>query len=153
MSQEEIIVNNLKERFPNIANSLKIQRPRRIFLEVSHADFREILDYCVKKIGFPHLCTITGLDEIEKFSLIYHLAQDNGIILNIRTSIPKENPVLRTIINYYAGAEIYERELMDLFGMKVEGLPEGNRYPLPDDWPKDQFPLRKDWDPKSLENK
>jgi len=38
---------------------------------------------------------------------------------------------------------------MDLFGAKVEGLPEGPRYPLPDDWPKNQFPLRKDWKPDS----
>jgi Ni,Fe-hydrogenase III component G len=31
----------------------------------------------------------------------------------------------------------------------VEGLPAGNRYPLTDDWPADQFPLRKDWKPDS----
>jgi Ni,Fe-hydrogenase III component G len=35
--------------------------------------------------------------------------------------------------------------MMDLFGMQVEGLPPGNRYPLPDDWPPNQYPLRKDW--------
>lgn len=153
MIQQEIIVNALKEKFANIAASIIIQRPRRIFLEVSQAQFLEVFDYCVKEIGFPHLCTITGLDEIEKFGLIYHLAQDNGNILNIKTSVPKERPVLKTITGYYAGAEIYERELVDLFGIEVEGLPEGNRYPLPDDWPKGQFPLRKDWNSKSLENK
>jgi NADH-quinone oxidoreductase subunit C len=34
---------------------------------------------------------------------------------------------------------------MDLFGFKVEGLAMGNRYPLTDDWPRDAFPLRKDY--------
>ena len=41
-----------------------------------------------------------------------------------------------------------ERELMDLLGAKVEGLPAGKRYPLSDDWPTDEYPLRKDWKKK-----
>ena len=36
-------------------------------------------------------------------------------------------------------------ELEDMFGIKVDGLPPGRRYPLPDDFPTDQYPLRKDW--------
>jgi Ni,Fe-hydrogenase III component G len=57
------------------------------------------------------------------------------------------------VIPLFVGAEIYERELVDLLGVKVEGLPSGNRYPLMDDWPKDQFPLRKDWKPPVEESK
>ena len=34
---------------------------------------------------------------------------------------------------------------MDLLGIKVNGLAEGQRYPLPEDWPKGDYPLRKDW--------
>ncbi|MDD5594820.1 MAG: NADH-quinone oxidoreductase subunit C, partial [Candidatus Omnitrophica bacterium] len=68
---------------------------------------------------------------------------------NLKVSVPKENPVIKSIIGIFPGAEIYERELIDLFGAKVEGLPEGNRYPLTDDWPKDEYPLRKDWRPKN----
>ena len=73
-------------------------------------------------------------------------------ILNLKTGVPKENPVLKTIIGYFRGAEIYERELVDLLGVKVEGLPEGKRYPLPDDWPLDQHPLRKDWKAKCIKS-
>jgi Ni,Fe-hydrogenase III component G len=36
---------------------------------------------------------------------------------------------------------------VDLLGIQVQGLPTGNRYPLPDDWPANQYPLRKDWQP------
>ena len=35
--------------------------------------------------------------------------------------------------------------------MQVQGLPPGNRYPLPDDWPQGQYPLRKDWNVSMLE--
>ena len=53
----------------------------------------------------------------------------------------------------FPGAELYERELVDMFGISVEGLPAGNRYPLPDDWPQGQHPLRKDWKKEMLEGK
>ena len=40
-----------------------------------------------------------------------------------------------------------------MLGIKVEGLVPGRRYPLPDDWPKGQYPLRKDWDQSVLDKK
>ena len=81
--------------------------------------------------------------------MLFRSLAQKEILLNIKTSVPKNNPNLKSIIGYFPGAEIYERELVDLLGVKVEGLPEGYRYPLTDEWPKDQFPLRKDWKPGS----
>jgi Ni,Fe-hydrogenase III component G len=94
------------------------------------------------------LCAITGLDEGQNLSVVYHLAKDDGTVLNLKTSVDKNNPVIRTITDSFSSAEVYERELVDLLGFKVEGLSKGNRYPLTDDWPKDEYPLRKDWKPK-----
>ncbi|MDD5679724.1 MAG: NADH-quinone oxidoreductase subunit C, partial [Candidatus Omnitrophica bacterium] len=59
--------------------------------------------------------------------------------------IPRENPAVKTVTEYFHAADAYERELTDLLGIKVEGLPPGHRYPLPDNWPAGQYPLRKDW--------
>jgi len=53
--------------------------------------------------------------------------------------------VIKTITDIFPPADIYERELEDLLGAKVDGLGDGKRYPLPDDWPKGEYPLRKDW--------
>ncbi len=145
MSAEEKIKQDLINKFRFIENNIKVQRERRIFLEVKYENFMEIFEYAVRQFKFSHLCTITGLDEQDKLSFIYHLAQDSGILLNIKTSVPKSNPVLKTVTPYFSGADIYEREVVDLLGVKVEGLPEGNRYPLPDNWPAGQYPLRKDW--------
>ncbi len=61
--------------------------------------------------------------------------------------------MLKTITDYFSSAEIYERELVDLLGVRVEGLKEGKRYPLPDDWPAGQYPLRKDWKVEMLKQK
>jgi len=146
---EANIKQDLINNFPFLNDKVRIQRDRRIYVEVDYADFTKVFEYAIQKLNFAFLCTITGLDEGDKISFLYHITTQSGIVLNIKTGVPKDNPVLKTIIGYFPGAEIYERELEDLLGVKVEGLPEGKRYPLPDDWPKDQYPLRKDWKPNA----
>ncbi|MFH0940952.1 MAG: NADH-quinone oxidoreductase subunit C [Candidatus Omnitrophota bacterium] len=148
MVNEETIKQGLESQFDHLKGKVVITRPRRIFMEVGRDHFAKVLEYIVTKQAFAHLCTITGLDEGEVLSFVYHLAHTGGIILNIKVSVPKNNPVIETITPIFPGAECYERELVDLLGAKVEGLPAGNRYPLTDDWPSDEFPLRKDWKPK-----
>jgi Ni,Fe-hydrogenase III component G len=147
MSQEENIKQELITKFPFLEGNIRIPRDRRIFVEMSIENFPAVFDYAVRQLKFCHLCTMTGLDEQDKLSVIYHIAQDRNIMINIKTSVPKDNPRLRTVTSYFPSADAYERELVDLLGVQVEGLPPGNRYPLPDDWPKGQFPLRKDWKP------
>ena len=149
MTEEEALKEKLVSRF-GLTDNIKIQRPRRIILDINAQDFDSVLEYAVKDLEFSMLCTITGLDEGQNFGIIYHMARTDGIILNIKINIPKENPILNTIINYFPNSDIYERELVDLLGIKVKGLPAGVRYPLPDDWPQGQYPLRKDWNKDSL---
>lgn len=139
------IRSELMVKFNLADDKVRIQRERRIYVEVEYARFRDVFNYAAEKLGFVVLCTITGLDEGTNLAFIYHLSSEKGIVLNIKTSLPKENAVLKTITDRFPGAEIYERELVDLLGAKVEGLGEGNRYPLTDDWPKNEYPLRKDW--------
>jgi len=145
MSQEEKIKEGLINKFNFLGDSVNLPRPRRIFIEVSLDKFMPVFAYLAKDMRFTHLCTITGLDEEERLGFIYHLAGEGGMMVNLKTSVPKSDPLIKSVTQYFPGAEIYERELVDLFGAKVEGLASGNRYPLTDDWPADQYPLRKDW--------
>ena len=146
--REEEIIAKLAEKFPDIAGNFKIVRKRRIFAELPTERFLEVFAYAARDLKFIHLCTITALDEKDSFGFLYHLAQDSGVILNLKINAGKEKPVIKTVTSFFVGADIYEREIMDLFGVKVEGLTPGARYPLPDDWPADEFPLRKDWRPQ-----
>ena len=132
---------------------MTVQRVRRIFVDVPLANFTEVFDYAIKQLDFSIMVTITGLDEGAALGFIYHLARESGIVLNLHTSAPKDKPVIKTVTTYFPAADAYERELVDLLGAQVEGLPEGNRYPLPDDWPADQYPLRKDWNADVLGKK
>ena len=148
MSATETVKADLEARFPALAGgAVRVSRERRVWIEVGRESFEEVFRHLVKNMGFTTLCTITGLDEGADLGFIYHLAADNGVMANVKTRCPKAQSV-KTVIEYFPGANIYERELEDLLGAHVDGLPEGARYPLPDDWPTDQHPLLKDWKPK-----
>ncbi|MBU1726623.1 MAG: NADH-quinone oxidoreductase subunit C [Candidatus Omnitrophica bacterium] len=151
MSQEENILSELTGRFNFLEGKINILRQRRVSLEVGYDKFPEVFDYLVNKMGFNFLHTITGLDEGERIFLIYHLSPDGRIVLNLKTSVLKANPIVKSVMPIFLNAEIYEREIADLLGVKMEGLPIGHRYPLTDDWPVNEFPLRKDWKPHNTE--
>ena len=145
MDKEEEIRQGLIKNFNVPEQKAWVPKQRRVFVEVNIEDFRKVLEYLMKENNFDTLCTITGLDYGESIGMIYHLTRQDGIVVNLKTSVPRENPVIQSIINYFPASELYEREVVDLLGAKVEGLPDGSRYPLPDGWPEGQYPLRKDW--------
>ncbi|MDR0843210.1 MAG: NADH-quinone oxidoreductase subunit C [Acidobacteriota bacterium] len=153
MANEQAIQMELQDKFPYMNEKIIVARERRIWAEVESSNFFEVFDYLVKKLDFPVLCLITGLDSGENLEFIYHLAKRDGTMFNLKTFVPKTNPVQKTVTGDFPGAELYERELVDVLGAVIEGLPPGNRYPLPDDWPEGQYPLRKDWTPDMLDKK
>ena len=147
MSSEQQIGSDLVQAFPFLQDKVRIQRVRRIWVDVPADRFAEVFQYLYEKAGFTVLCTITGLDLGANLGVLYHLAQETGAICTVQIAVPKEAPVIRTVTSTFPAADAYERELADLLGMQVEGLPPGHRYPLPDGFPTDQYPLRKDWSP------
>jgi membrane-bound hydrogenase subunit beta len=147
MTTEDKIKNDLETRFEALREKITVKRSRRLFAEVPVELFPEVLKFSIESLDFTILATITGLDEGETFGILYHLARPQGEMLNLRIHIPRRNPVLDSIMPVFVSAEIYERELTDLFGIQVRNLPAGPRYPLPDGWPEGEYPLRKDWNP------
>jgi membrane-bound hydrogenase subunit beta len=148
MADEEKVKKILIEKFGIAEDKIILQRARRIFVEVPLARFMEIFPRVKPELGFYQLPAITGTDEGENFGVAYHFSREDGVVLTIKTFTPRSDPRIKTVTAYYPTATLYERELKDLLGIVVEGLAEGKRYPLPDDWPQGEYPLRKDWKPK-----
>ena len=151
--RENDIKNRIESKFSFMKDKILVKRSRRIFAEVDYSNFRDLFDNVVKENSFERICMITGFDEGDNFAFIYHLTDDKGIVFDIKTAVAKNNPVIKTVSDVFPGGVLYERELVDMFGVKVEGLPEGERYPLPDNWPAGQYPLRKDWNRDMLKDK
>ena len=145
ITQEQVIQTELTAAYPCLQDKVRIQRTRRLYAAVSKEWIGEVFAFVVRNMDFSMLCAITGLDEGETLGAIYHLARPDGMVLNLSTSVPKDRPMLRSVTVFFPAADAYERELIDLLGFQVEGLGPGPRYPLPDNWPAGQYPLRKDW--------
>jgi len=150
MQEEDDILAELTARFPYLQGKMRMQRARRLYVEVPADKFMEVFLHLHKNMKFIMLTTITGQDLGANLAAMYHLARTSGVLLNLLVAVPRENPVLQSITSYFPAADAYERELIDLLGMKVEGLPPGSRYPLPDGWPEGQYPLRKDWSEEKM---
>ena len=147
MSNSESFLGKLVAKFPELKETSRIAEERRIFVTVGLDRFMDAVRFIHGELRFDHLATVTGLDEGENLAAMYHFGRfdRDGTLLNLKVLLPKDKHELPTITSMYHVSEYYERELRDLFGVNVAGLPEGERYPLPDNWPEGQYPLRKDW--------
>jgi Ni,Fe-hydrogenase III large subunit/Ni,Fe-hydrogenase III component G len=75
---------------------------------------------------------------------LYALDAAHGFVL-VRVPIPADKPELNSVTNAVPAANWQEREIQDLFGIKLLGHPNPRRCVLHDDWP-EVYPLRKDFD-------
>jgi Ni,Fe-hydrogenase III large subunit/Ni,Fe-hydrogenase III component G len=75
---------------------------------------------------------------------LYALDSAHGFVL-VRVPVPQEKPEMPSLTNAVHAVNWQEREIQDLFGIRLVGHPNPRRCALHDDWP-DVFPLRKDFD-------
>ncbi len=148
---EKKLQSDLVSAFQFLADKVTIQRVRRVWAEVPMDQLHSVLVHAKEQLGFLMLCTITGTDEGADLGLLYHMANEGGVVLTLMTRAPKDGPGPQTITPYFPQAELYEREVVDLLGVRIQGLPPGNRYPLPEGWPEGQYPLRKDWSREAVD--
>lgn len=134
----------LNSKLSKEVTNITSPRDRRIFAETTTEKLAEVTQ-ALKEWGIVNLGTITGLDLGEQFGIIYHFYDSKGLIFNLKVYIPRNEPKVPTLIGLFPGVFLYEREIMDLFGIQVEGTPMVRKYPVPEDWPDGQYPMRKDW--------
>ena len=142
-NNEEKIKTALEAKFPGVISNAVIQRNNRVWLDAAPAALPEILAW-LKAEGFHYLSTVTGFDEGENLGAYYHL-NNNTMLVTVKVKTPRANPIIPSILAIFPVAVSYEKELEDMLGIKVQGLAPGRRYPLAEDFPVGQYPLRKDW--------
>lgn len=100
-----------------------------------------------REAGFTTFIDLCGVDYFRarpRFEVVLTLVNyDEPMRLRIRTGVDGEVPRLPTVTDVFAGANFYERETYDLFGIEFTGHPDLTRILMPDDW--EGYPLRKDY--------
>ena len=121
----------------------------RIYTDFMPPDkFEAVLHFAHDELGFQRGVHIVGTDEGENLGFSYIVSGEDHILLVIREIVPKANPRAHSQSALYPSLTLHERELVDLFGADMKNMPEGPSYPLPDNWPKGEYPLRKEWKPE-----
>ncbi|MFZ2073164.1 MAG: NADH-quinone oxidoreductase subunit C [Methanoregula sp.] len=123
-------------------------RSNRVRLKTTPDRVRDAVTLSLVMLGCDRLITISTLDRGTTFELLYHLTGPHLIILSLSVSLPRDRPSSPTVSDLLPPAGIYERQIHDLFGIMFPGHPDLKKIILNEDWPADEYPLRKDWKPR-----
>lgn len=127
-------------------------QPRRVFIEVVPERIREVIQYMQETYDMWQFSTLSGRDLGDDLQACYHFfLTKEKIALTFRVTVPREKPEYPSLTTIVPGAEFVENEMRELFGVIPVGHPNVRRVELPETWPKDEYPMRKDWsDPRGL---
>jgi NADH-quinone oxidoreductase subunit C len=95
---------------------------------------------------FNYLSDLTAVDRPgrkPRFDVIYHLysiKKSHRVRLKIKLD---EGESTESVTPVWSGANWFEREVFDMFGIKFDNHPDLRRILMPDDW--EGHPLRKDF--------
>ncbi|MBP2349522.1 NADH-quinone oxidoreductase subunit C [Kribbella aluminosa] len=99
-------------------------------------------------VGFTFFDFLSAADELKDgFRVVSHLADfwggTNVDHVLVRTLVPRDNAVLPTLTDVYAGANWHERETHEMFGIAFDGHPNLTTLLLPEEF--EGHPLRKEF--------
>ena len=97
------------------------------------------------ELDLRYLISVCGVDRLDHFEIVYHLqslSRNHYATLKTR-ALDHQDPQAPSLAPVWRGAELQEREVYDLMGIRFEGHPDLRRVFLWDGFP--GHPLRKDW--------
>jgi NADH-quinone oxidoreductase subunit C len=96
---------------------------------------------------FNFLSDITCVDWYPaepRFEVVYHLLSiPKKERVRLKVHLNSASPVVESLTSEWPGANFFEREVFDLFGIRFTGHPYLRRILMPEDW--EGYPLRKDY--------
>lgn len=94
--------------------------------------------------AFEDMTAVDWLPSEPRFQLSYHIVSHQyKERIRIKTWVSSDDPAIDSITSVWPGANYYEREVFDLFGIRFEGHPNLRRILMPEEWV--GHPLRKDY--------
>jgi NADH-quinone oxidoreductase subunit C len=116
-------------------------------LRVEPAKIAAVCGFLKRQFSFVRLSGISCIDlyPIEpRFEVLYLLHSiERNERLKLKVSVAGSAAQVESVTGVWAGADWYEREVFDLFGVTFSRHPDLRRIMMPEDW--DGHPLRKDF--------
>ena len=143
--RDNAAANLLNDRVPDAIVDAT-QAADGVVLQIAPNQIVRVCSVLKQDGAFERLSAVTAVDwwPVEpRFELIYllHSLKHNARLrLSVRLG---EDEEIDTVCPVWRGANWYEREVFDLFGVRFRNHPNLERIMMPADW--DGFPLRKDY--------
>jgi Ni,Fe-hydrogenase III large subunit/Ni,Fe-hydrogenase III component G len=142
------VLSDLTERFEERIEAVRAPRPNEVYF---HAQMDLVPGFCAQlyKKWNGRLVSLFADDARAQDSAfhvyyVFALYEAHGFFI-LRVPVSPEQPQFISLTNALPSANWQEREIQDMFGLKLEGHPNPRRCALHDDWP-EVYPLRKDFD-------
>ena len=139
----ELTIANARERLAAWTETAETPEADRLDVVVTAGN---LLAAVAALEGWGYLSAITGLDqgvEAGQLEVLYHFCS-GPVTVTLRVSIARETPAVPSICSLIPPAVVFERELLEMFGVTVINIPNADPLFLSDDWARDIYPLRKD---------
>ncbi len=132
----------------SVVESAKFDREEMtIYLDREHIREACVLLRDDAECAFNFLSDVTCVDcypAEPRFEIVYHLlsiSKKERVRLKVR--LDSSSPAIESVTSVWPGANYFEREVFDLFGVRFTGHPYLRRLLMPEDW--EGHPLRKDY--------
>jgi NADH-quinone oxidoreductase subunit C len=143
---DPITLDFVREKIQDIGTADQV-RSNRIRITTTPGRVRDAIRSAQVLLSCDRLLTISAADNGKTLELIYHLTGPHRMVISLALELPRDVPEVPTTSDILPPAGIYERQIHDLFGIVFQGRSELKKIILNEDWPENEYPLRKDWMP------
>lgn len=96
------------------------------------------------RLQFTHLSCLTAVDWKDTIDVVYYLFSEYlGAYVVVKVKTIHNHPEIPSVTSVFPGAELEEREVYDLMGVKFSGHPDMRRILMPEGFK--GHPLKKDF--------
>src|SRR5664280_134735 len=141
-------LNDLQDSFSGRFTAVHAPRPNEVYFEAPKEVVAGFCAQLYRKWNARLVCLFAddARSTEQAFHLYYVFALDGAHgFFSLRVPVPADKPEFNSLTDAIHAVNWQEREVQDLFGLKLLGHPNPRRCALHDDWP-DVNPLRKDFD-------
>ncbi|UCD55221.1 MAG: NADH-quinone oxidoreductase subunit C [Candidatus Omnitrophota bacterium] len=155
MRRQEVL-KDIKERFKEDIIDVFDKSSKRVYIEIKPESIRKVAKYIFKDLG-ARFNIASGMDGREDMEILYHfILEDINLLISFRVKLEKPKLEIDSLVPVFEAANWIEREIHELLGINFKGHPDLRKLLLADDWPKDVYPLRRDykeWDKKAIRDR
>jgi len=141
----EQIINGIKNKFGKVVLDVITKNSHRATIDINPDDIQIFAEYLYKSQGLRFIIA-SALHSRKGFEIYYHFSLDSiGLVLNIHTVLPHENPEIESLSNMFSASNWIEREMHELFGINFRNHPNQEKLISEGNWAEGVYPYRKEF--------